>query len=100
MIDGHLNARDRLIARLYKQLRVEDETNPLQGESLKLYNEIKLALIGVTENVYKEKLEERMYNMFEKFRREVNERLHDEIYLLKLDFDDILEKLIHQENEE
>jgi hypothetical protein len=58
MIDGHLNARDQLIARLYKQLRVEDETNPLQGESLKLYNEIKLALIGVTENVYKEKLEE------------------------------------------
>jgi hypothetical protein len=58
MIDGHLNARDQLIARLYKQLRVEDETNPLQGESLKLYNEIKLALIGVTENVYKEKIEE------------------------------------------
>ena len=58
MLDGHLNARDQLIARLYKQLRVEDETNPLQGESLKLYNEIKRALIGVTENVYKEKIEQ------------------------------------------
>ena len=58
MIDGHLNARDRLIARIYKELRIEDEANPLKGESLKLYNEIKKALIGVTENVYKEEIEE------------------------------------------
>ena len=58
MIDGHLNARDQLIARIYKELRIEDETNPLKGESLKLYNEIKKALIGVTENVYKEEIEE------------------------------------------
>ena len=58
MIDGHLNARDQLIARIYKELRIEDEANPLKGESLKLYNEIKKALIGVTENVYKEEIEE------------------------------------------
>ena len=58
MINGHLNARDQLIARIYKELRIEDETNPLKGESLKLYNEIKKALIGVTENVYKEEIEE------------------------------------------
>ena len=71
MIDGHLNARDQLIARIYKELRIEDEANPLKGESLKLYNEIKKALIGVTENVYNFKL------VLEVINHIVEEALHE-----------------------
>jgi len=53
-----LNARDQLLARLYKELRVEDQNNPLKAESLELYNEIQKTLIGVIRNVYQEQIEE------------------------------------------
>ena len=51
MDNQQLNARDQLLARLYKELRVEDQNNPLQAESLELYNEIQKTLIGVIKNV-------------------------------------------------
>jgi uncharacterized protein len=58
MDNQQLNARDQLLARLYKELRVEDQNNPLQAESLELYNEIQKTLIGVIRNVYQEQIEE------------------------------------------
>jgi uncharacterized protein len=58
MDNQQLNARDQLLARLYKELRVEDQNNPLQAESLELYNEIQKTLIGVIKNVYQEQIEE------------------------------------------
>ena len=48
------NARDVLLARIYKQLRIADQDEPLRDEALKLYNQITLALIGVTERIYDE----------------------------------------------
>lgn len=48
------NARDVLLARIYKELRLADKDEPLRNESLKLYNQITLALIGVTERIYDE----------------------------------------------
>ena len=58
MDNQQLNARDQLLARLYKELRVEDQNNPLQAESLELYNEVQKTLIGVVKNVYQEQIEE------------------------------------------
>jgi len=58
MDNQQLNARDQLLARLYKELRVEDQNNPLQAESLELYNEVQKSLIGVVKNAYQEQIEE------------------------------------------
>ena len=58
MINEQLNARDRLLARLYKELRVEDESNELRQESLDLYNEIKKSLIETIRVIYESDIEE------------------------------------------
>jgi len=47
-----INARDELIAKLYKKLRLDDENEPLRDETLRLYNQITLELIEVTEKIY------------------------------------------------
>lgn len=53
-----LNARDKELARLYKQLRkqlrLEDKNSPVYGKSLELYNDITAALINVTRKIYDE----------------------------------------------
>ena len=61
MIDSNNTAtyaREILLARIYKQLRVDDETEPLQNEALQLYNQITLALIEATRAIYGEPNEE------------------------------------------
>jgi hypothetical protein len=47
-----INARDELIAKLYQKLRLDDENEPLRDETLRLYNQITLELIEVTEKIY------------------------------------------------
>jgi len=58
MINEQLNARDHLLARLYKELRVEDESNELRQESLDLYNEVKKSLIETIRVIYENDIEE------------------------------------------
>ena len=61
MIDSNNTAtyaREILLARIYKQLRVDVETEPLQNEALQLYNQITLALIEATRAIYGEPNEE------------------------------------------
>ena len=47
-----INARDELIAKLYQKLRLDNENEPLRDETLRLYNQITLELIEVTEKIY------------------------------------------------
>jgi len=47
-----INARDELIAKLYTKLRLDNENEPLRDETLRLYNQITLELIEVTEKIY------------------------------------------------
>ena len=47
-----INARDQLIAKLYTKLRLDNENEPLRDETLRLYNQITLELIEVTEKIY------------------------------------------------
>lgn len=53
-----LRARDDVLARLYRCLRIADEREPLKDDSLKLYREIELALINATREIYEQRIEE------------------------------------------
>jgi len=53
-----LRARDDVLARLYRCLRIADESEPLKDESLKLYQEIEIALIDATREIYEKRIEE------------------------------------------
>jgi glycine cleavage system protein P-like pyridoxal-binding family len=58
MIDSQLNARTLLFARLYKQLRIEDEENELKEESFALYCEVTKNLIEAIKEIYEKDIEE------------------------------------------
>lgn len=53
-----LRARDDVLARLYRCLRIADKNEPLKDDSLKLYREIELALINATREIYEPRIEE------------------------------------------
>jgi hypothetical protein len=53
-----LNAREKLCAQLYKQLRLDNEKEPLHGETLALYNSITNELIQIAKKHYEEANEE------------------------------------------
>lgn len=53
-----LRARDDVLARLYRCLRIADESEPLKDESLQLYQEIEIALIDATKEIYEKRIEE------------------------------------------
>lgn len=58
MIDSQLNARALLFARLYKQLRLDEEENELRQETLLLYNEVTKNLIQATKEIYEKDIKE------------------------------------------
>lgn len=58
MIDSQLNARTWLFARLYKQLRIEDEENELREEAFALYCEVTKNLIEATREIYEKDIKE------------------------------------------
>lgn len=53
-----IRARDDVLARLYQCLRIADKSEPLRDDSLKLYQEIELALIDATREIYEQRIEE------------------------------------------
>lgn len=52
-----LRARDDVLAGLYRCLRIADKSEPLKDESLQLYQEVEIALIDATREIYEKRIE-------------------------------------------
>jgi len=53
-----LRAREDVLARLYRCLRITNEDEPLKDQSLQLFEQIKAALIEATREIYEKQIKE------------------------------------------